>query len=171
WAISDWTSLGLIPSVQVFPTLGNSVGRGMLEVLEVMEGPMHGDGLYMDEVNYPSGMGWMGMPPCTYGVWDGVSAELDPNTFAIVKKMGYVNLLPGPFKRKLFERVAARGWVILGNGEPETGWENALGFPRHTECRTDPYPRAYESHLYSPVALVEDLSFEHKRRMLEFGVI
>src|SRR5690606_38457305 len=98
-AITDWTSLGRIPSAQVFPTLDNSVGRGMLEVLEVMEGPMHGDGLYMDEVNYPSGMGWMGMPPCTYGVWDGYSAELDPNTFAIVKKMGYVNLLAGPFKR------------------------------------------------------------------------
>lgn len=171
-AITDWGEmLNFTPSAQVFPTLTNAVGRGMLQVLDAMTGPMKGNGIYFDEVNYPSGMGWMDFFPCTYNVWDGHSAVLDPQTFAIVQKSGYLELLSADFKKTLFERMASHGWFILGNGEPDTGWENGLKFPRHTECRTDAYPRAYESHLYSPIALVEDMSFKHTREMLKYGVI
>ena len=170
-AITDWGELNFTPSAQVFPTLTNAVGRGMFEVLDTMTGPMKGDGVYMDEVNFPSGMGWMDFFPCTYNVWDGHSAVLDPQTFAIIQKTGYLELLSAEFKKQLFARLASRGWIILGNGAPDTGWENRLQFPRHTECRTAAYPRAYESHLYSPIALVEDLSFKHTREMLQYGVI
>ena len=170
-AITDWGNLRLTPSAQVFPTLTNAVGRGMLEVLDTMAGPMSGNGIYFDEVNYPTGIGWMDFFPCTYNVWDGHSAVLNPETFAIVQKAGYLELLTADFKKRLFERMASHGWIILGNGEPDTWWEDGLKFPRHTECRTDPYPRAYESHLYSPLALVEDRSFKHTREMLKYGVI
>ncbi|MBI5092527.1 MAG: hypothetical protein HZB26_08805 [Candidatus Hydrogenedentes bacterium] len=170
-AITDWGDLNLTPAGQVFPTLTNAVGQGMNQVLDTMLGPMKGDGVYMDEVNYPTGIGWMGVPPCTYGTWDGHSAMLDPATFAVVRKTGYLQLLSADYKKALFKRLASMGAVILGNGEPETGWENVQKFPRHTECRTDPYPRAYESHLYSPIALVEDSSFAHKRHMLEYATI
>ena len=170
-AITEWGNLRLTPSGQVFPTLTNAVGRGMLEVLDTMVGPMNGNGIYFDEVNYPTGIGWMDFFPCTYNVWDGHSAVLNPETFAIVQKAGYLELLAADFKKRLFERMATHGWIILGNGEPDTWWEDGLKFPRHTECRTDPYPRAYESHLYSPLALVEDRSFKHTREMLKYGVI
>jgi len=170
-AITDWGNLNFTPSGQVFPTPTNAVGRGMLQVLDTMIGPMNGDGIYFDEVNYPSGMGWMDFFPCTYNVWDGHSAVLNPNTFAVIQKSGYLELLAAEFKKLLFERMASHDWIILGNGEPDTGWENRLKFPRHTECRTDAYPRAYESHLYSPIALVEDTSFKHTREMLKYGVI
>lgn len=170
-AITEWGSLNLAPAGQVFPTSTNAVGKGMLKVLDEMLGPMSGDGIYFDEVNYPTGIGWLGVPPRTFNAWDGYSAVLDPTTFAVVTKTGYLQMLTADYKKRLFELLASRGAAILGNGQPETGWENALTFPRHTECRTDPYPRAYESHLYSPIALAEDRSFAHKRHMLEYGVI
>ncbi|MHB0998871.1 MAG: hypothetical protein ACYC27_06460 [Armatimonadota bacterium] len=170
-AINDWGGLLLTPSMQVYPTRTNGVGRGMLKVLDEMTGPMKGNGIYFDEVNYPTGIGWMDFFPYTFNSWDGHSAILDPETFAVVQKCGYLELLSGDFKKMLFDKLVRKGWVVLGNGEPDTWWEDNLKFPRHTECRTDPYPRAYESHLYSPIALVEDRSFKHTREMLRYGVI
>jgi hypothetical protein len=136
----------------------------------MMRHPMGGDGIYLDEVNYPTGIGSIRFPPCTYSHWDGHSAVLNPVTFGIQRKTGYLQLLSADFKKMLFDMIAAQGGVILGNGEPETAWENARKFPRHTECRTDPY-RAWESHLYTPICLVEDTSMSHRRTLLRYGVI
>ncbi|MHB1455461.1 MAG: hypothetical protein ACYC0V_00950 [Armatimonadota bacterium] len=169
--VVDWGGLVLTPSAQVYPTLTNTVGRGMLKVLDEMVGPMNGNGIYFDEVNYPTGIGWMDFFPCTYNAWDGHSAILDPETFAITQKCGYLELLSGDFKKMLFKKIARKRLIMLGNGEPETWWEDSLKIPRHTECRVDPYPRAYESHLYSPIALVEDRSFKHTLEMLKYGVV
>lgn len=170
-AVLDWGGLDLTPSAQVYPTLTNTVGRGMLKVLDEMIGPMKGNGIYFDEVNYPTGIGWMDFFPCTYNAWDGYSAILDPETFAITQKCGYLELLSADFKKMLFKKITQKRLIMLGNGEPETWWEDGLKIPRHTECRTDPYPRAYESHLYSPIALVEDRSFKHTLEMLKYGVV
>lgn len=169
--IAGWGNLRLTPSNGVFPTLTNTMGREMLKVFDMMRSQMGGDGIYLDEVNYPTGIGWMGSPPFTYSQWDGHSAVLDPVTFAIARKTGYLQLLSADYKKMLFDLIATRGGVIVGNGEPDTAWENALKFPRHTECRTDPYPRAYESHLYTPICLVEDTSMSHRRNLLKYGVI
>jgi hypothetical protein len=130
-------------SLGIYPTLTNSFGTAFLRAIAEQMRNWGADGVYMDEFSGPS--------PITYNTWDGYTADLDPATFAIVKKCAHVHLLCEAYKIKLVDQVQRHDGFVLGNGQPVTMAMNRQTFPRFTESHN--YAgRAYESHLYTPIA-------------------
>lgn len=101
-----------------FPTLDNAFGRAFAKTVLNQLGEMGLDGIYLDESNTP---GILRDPitknpsPYTYSHWDGYSAILDPTTFQIKQKIGYLWLLSKGFDNKLFGALKLAGYSLLMN--------------------------------------------------------
>jgi len=123
-----------------YPTLDNSFGKEMLRAIDFMLDKIGASGMYADGFvsGYANGY--------TYDRWDGHSVLIDRATKTVKQKIGNVTYLSLPVLKEVVRKVAAKGGVVITNGEPgpRSLW------PEHylTTCETsggDQYPI---THLY-----------------------
>lgn len=152
----------------IYPTLENSFGKVFRAALETQRREMGVDGFYIDETNMPSGLS---TDPITYNAWDGVSAILDPQTFAIKEKVGYTFLLAEKYQNQLIDQMSDEGMWFMGNGAPSTGSQNRSKWPRFVESQVV-VSNARLAQLYTPLAFGSEApTLEILRRELAYGVL
>lgn len=163
----DWAKRYTV-SRGIYPTLENSFGKTFRAALDAQKREMGVDGFYIDETNLPSGLS---SDPVTYNLWDGRSAILDPQTFAIKQKIGYTFLLSEQYQNQLIEEMSAEGTWFLGNGAPTTRSQNNSKWPRFVETQVV-VSNARLAQLYTPLAFGTGApSVEILRRELAYGVL
>jgi hypothetical protein len=87
--------------------------------------------------------------------WDGVSAEIDPTTHKIVRKITNVTLASQPWRLRMAKALLRRG-ALFCNGAPATRSFTQLHFPRFVE--TGLYSNIVNCQLYTPIALGDHLT-------------
>jgi len=107
------------------------------------------DGVFWDEFTRSRGA-------FVYNMWDGCTADIDPQTFRIRELKGSVTLISAPFREKLVKRILADGRPFVINGAP---WTRSLC--RHkfmAFSETGSITHCRRMLLYSPVALGDHLT-------------
>ncbi len=102
-----------------YPTFKNSFGKAMLDSIDVMMDEMGAEGVFVD------GYLWGYGGDYTYDRWDGVSADVDPQTHRVKRLKGSVILLTQEFMAEYTRRIVDRGGVVIGNNT----------IPTRTICR------------------------------------
>ena len=93
-----------------YPTPGNSFHDAMMKSVDVMMDELGFDGGFMDGFFVGYGGRW------TYdGRWDGHSAEIDPETKTIKRKIGSVLLLSQPSMIEYARKIRDKGGVVIAN--------------------------------------------------------
>ena len=93
-----------------YPTPGNGFHDAMMRSVDVLRDEMGVDGGFMDGFFAGYSGRW------TYdGRWDGYSAEIDPGTKTITRKLGSVLLLSQPSMIEYCRRMRDKGGVIVAN--------------------------------------------------------
>jgi hypothetical protein len=87
--------------------------------------------------------------------WDDVSAEIDPNTHKIVRKITNVTLASQPWRLRMVDVLLKRG-ALFCNGAPATRSFTQVHFPRFVE--TGLYSNIVNCQLYTPIALGDHLT-------------
>jgi hypothetical protein len=107
--------------------------------------------------------------------WDGVSAEIDPDTHKITRKITSLTLASQPWRLKTAKKLMERG-PLMGNGGPQTRTFTKLHFPRFVESGFINW--LAECQLYTPIALgdhtseVSELDTYHDMvEWLNYGVL
>lgn len=105
--------------------------------------------------------------------WDGVSADIDPNTHRIARKITNVMLATQPWRIRVAEKLMKKG-VLVGNGAPQTRSFTKLHFMRFVE--TSSIQNLILAQLYSPIQLGDHLTernevdaYRNMVRGLDFG--
>lgn len=132
-----------------FPTTSNAFGRTCAHDVDLILGECAAEGVYWDETEYSVAQYHYGEP------WDGVSGDIDPTTFKLVRKKSSVSLLSQEYRIQLMKRILQRG-PILANGMPFTRSVARVHFQRFTE--TGSIANCAGTLLYTPVALGDSLS-------------
>ena len=91
-----------------YPTPGNSFHDAMMKSVDVMMDHMGFDGAAMDGFFAGYGGQW------TYDRWDGHSAQIDPDTKTIQRKLGSVLLLSQPSMIEYCRKIREKGGVVIG---------------------------------------------------------
>jgi len=127
-----------------YPTLDNSFGRAMLKSVDVMMDEIGADGPFMD------GFMWGYGGEYSYDRWDGHTAQIDPKTKTIVRKMGSVLLLSQDALVAFCRKIRGKGGVVIANNSVITRTIARETYILHDkECYAGP-----ELHLAStPIAL------------------
>ena len=127
-----------------YPTPDNSFGRAMLDSADVLLDEIGADGAFLD------GFMWAYGGEYTYDRWDGHTAEIDPETKTIVRKMGSVLLLSQDALVAFCRKVRDKGGVVVANNSVITRTIGRENYILHDhECYPGP-----EVHLAStPAAL------------------
>lgn len=145
---TDWNGL-YSRSFSVVPTLRNSFGKAMLNVAQGYFTDMKLDGIYWDEME---GTGY-GAPELTYNIFDGHSAQLDPNTWTIQREVGITSLTSLPFRMAVIGEVQKHGGVLLGNGPAGSQQILHTGVQRMIEIQhNDSY--SYQGNLETPLSYI-----------------
>ncbi|NLX95994.1 MAG: LamG domain-containing protein [Rhodopirellula sp.] len=118
-----------------YPTMENSFGKAMLRAVDFMMDEIGASGLYADGFISGYAQGY------THDRWDGHSVLIDPKTKTVTRKIGNVTYLALPVLREVVRKVAAKGGVVITNGEPgpRSLWKEHY----FTTCETsggDQYP-------------------------------
>lgn len=92
-----------------YPTLDNSFGRALMKSADVMVDEMGYNGVFMD------GFMWAYGGEYTYDRWDGHTAEIDPVTQTIKRKMGSVLLLSQDALVAFCRKMRDKGAVVVAN--------------------------------------------------------
>ena len=92
-----------------YPTPGNSFHRAMMKSVDVMMNDLGCRGVFTD------GLMNAYISPYTYDRWDGHTAEIDPATKTIKRKMGSVLLLSQPSVVEYIRKVNAAGGTVIAN--------------------------------------------------------
>ena len=144
-----------------YPTMENSFGKAMLDAIDYMLEEIGTMGMYADGFVSGYARGY------TYNTWDGHSVEIDPETRAVKRKMANVTLMALPVLKAVARKVAAKGGIVITNGQPgpRSLWKEnyfttcetsggdqlsisrlhvgptvtAFGDPRRINCRRDLY--------------------------------
>ncbi|MBU0477656.1 carbohydrate binding domain-containing protein [bacterium] len=133
------------------PTLENSYGKKLFELVNWYFDNFDIDGIYNDEICYSK-------TPITYNMWDGYSVVMDEDTHKVKRKIGFVNLVKLPFHTKLFNYILKeKKKILIGNFAPESRTMTNIHFTRFEE--TWDHSWAYYLHLYTPVTLGDMLEF------------
>jgi len=141
---------GTYSHMKIFlPTATNGFGAEMARVLDTLFNKCGARGIYWDEIEYSSCRYHYGKP------WDGVSGDIDPQTFTLLNKKSSVTLLSQSFRLQQAKRILAGG-PLIGNGPPHTRSMARLKFQRFTE--TGLISNCADMLLYSPVALGDHLT-------------
>ncbi len=122
-----------------YPTLDNRFGKALLESVDVIRDEIGADGAFMD------GFMWAYGGQYTYDRWDGHTAQIDPHTKTITRKMGSVLLLSQDALVAFCRKMRDKGGYIVANNAAITrtiGRETYLIHDR--ECFAGP-----EVHLAS----------------------
>jgi concanavalin A-like lectin/glucanase superfamily protein len=143
-----------------YPTMENSFGKAMLDAIDTMLDEIGASAMYADGFvsGYAGGH--------TYNTWDGQSVEIDSKTKTVIRKMGNVTLLALPVLKAACRKVAARGGVVITNGQagPRSLWREHY----FTTCETsggDQFPIS-RLHLGPTVTAFGDPTRIHNRRDL-----
>ncbi len=93
-----------------YPTPGNSFHDAMMKSVDVLMDEIGMDGGFFDGFFVGYGSKW------NYdGRWDGHSAEIDPNTKTITRKIGSVLLLSQPSMIEFCRKIRDKGGVVIAN--------------------------------------------------------
>jgi hypothetical protein len=139
----------------------NSFGKAMLNAIDFMLEEIGTSGMYADGFVSGYARGY------TYNAWDGHSGQIDPKTRAVQRKMANVTLMALPVLKAVCRKVAAKGGVVITNGQagPRSLWKEhyfttcetsggdqlpisrlhvgptvtAFGDPQRIKTRRDPY--------------------------------
>ena len=151
----------------VLPQLGNSVGKRLMQMLDLYVDELGFDGIYLDEWDHSRAR-------VSYGHSDGVSALLDEQG-SIVRKIGFVPILSKEFHVAFAGELMKRNAVIFANQFDDTLAAAQLPIVHFAE------PAAYDSYLLraaqlsrSPLSLhVKPWTnlFETVREFLKRGVL
>ncbi len=96
-----------------YPTPGNSFHDAMMKSVDVMMDEIGADGAFMDGFFYAYPGRW---GRWTYdGRWDGHSAEIDPETKTIKRKLASVLLLSQPSMIQFARKIRDKGGIVIGN--------------------------------------------------------
>lgn len=152
-----------------FPTEGNSFGREIAKNVDIILDEIGADGVYWDEMEYSRYRYHYGEP------WDGVSADIDPETMGIVRLKSSVTLITQPWRLALARRILARG-PLIANGAPHTRTMAQLHFPRFVE--TGSISNCTLAQLFTPIALGDHLTerseadaYRVMLRALDYGCV
>ena len=111
-----------------YPTMENSFGKAMLDAIDYMLDDIGASAMYADGFvsGYARGH--------TYNTWDGQSVEIDPVTKCVKRKIGNVTLMSLPVLKAVTRKVAAKGGVVITNGQvgPRSLWKEHY----FTTCET-----------------------------------
>jgi hypothetical protein len=128
------------------------------------------DGIYWDELEYSAYRYHYGPP------WDGVSADIDPQTMRIARPKTSVTLASQPYRLALAKRILSRGAPLWGNDAPHTRSMANLRFPRFVE--TGSITNCVLAQLYTPIALGDHLTEQNELdcykgmvRALDYGCL
>lgn len=120
-----------------YPTLDNSFGKALLKSADVMMDEIGADGPFMD------GFLWAYGGEYTYDRWDGHTAQIDPTTKTITRKMGSVILLSQDALVAFCRKIRDKGGVVIANNSVMTRTIAREKYILHDrECNAGP-----ENHL------------------------
>jgi hypothetical protein len=126
-----------------YPTPGNSFHNALMKSVDVLMDDLGCDGAFMD--GFMSGY----ISQWTYDRWDDHSAEIDPATKTIKRKMGSVILLSQPSMIEFTRKIRDKGGVVVANN---TVYTRSICNEKHiifdNECASGP-----EMH-FAPTATV-----------------
>jgi hypothetical protein len=88
--------------------------------------------------------------------WDGVSADIDPQTMRITRLKSSVTLLSQPWRLQQAQAIMKRGTLIANGGLPSTRTMRNLHYSSFSE--TGAISNCVRSQLYSPIALGDHIS-------------
>ena len=155
------------PEPGVFiPTLENSYGKALEEVYRGHIDDLDAN-LYVDEIT-------VGLPSeGLYDEWDGCTAEIDPVTHALTKKISSGILLMQPWLDRMMSYAKSKGKTAFVNTAPPTRTMNNWKIQHITE---DTGPAGITStHLSTPLAWTYDTGelpgYQHIRESLSHGAI
>ncbi len=152
------------------PTDENGWGKVQEQQLDHILKKTGVEGVYWDEVPY-SAYKYDYNP----GHWDGVSADIDPKTHQIIRKITNVTLAGQPWRVRMAKKMMAYG-PLIGNSAAQTRTFMQLGFPRFVE--TGNFSHIISSQLYTPIALGDHLTernevdcYRDMVRGLDYGAV
>lgn len=131
------------------------------------------DGIYWDERDRSNGIF-----DYNENYWDEHTAEIDPKTHRIVRRMSTVALLILPWNVKMVNRIMSRvdKRGFLSNGAPITKTMTKIHFPAFIETGTISNLRL--GQLYTPLALGDHFTerteldaYRHMLRSLDYGCV
>jgi hypothetical protein len=159
------------PDLPLFlPTEGSKWAKAQESLFEYRLKNGHVEGLYWDEMAY-SAFRYDYNP----NHWDGVSADIDPTTHRIARKITNVTLASQPWRLRMAKKLLDRG-PLLANGGPFTRSFGKLHFPRFEE--TGLFTNIVNGQLNTPIALGDHLTernevdaFKDMVRGLDYGSV
>jgi len=142
---------GQSPYKLFVPTLTDSYGAAVAKNIDLILGDMKLDGVYWDEFQ-------KSRYDYTYNdsMWDGVSADIDPETMQITRLKGSVTLLSQPWRLEQAKRILQNHVLITNGGTPYTKALRDLHHPAFSETGSISNLRSVQ--LYTPIALGDHLS-------------
>ena len=141
---------GGLPFTPLFiPSETNFWGREIGKNVDFAMDELGYQGIFWDEFETSQSSYHYGKP------WDGVSADIDPQTMRISRLKSSIPLITQDWRVALAKKIMARG-PLTGNGAPWTRTTTNLHFPRFTE--TGSISECTLTHLYTPIALGDHLT-------------
>jgi len=140
-------------NLKLYPTLDNYWERKFIDILDYCVNRCGLDGVYIDSFSYYN--------QHTYGIWDGHSVDIDPQTGRIRQKYANLSLLTAKARRRWVQYCLDRGKIVYANGKPMTPELQALPYTSfmeaewsfHLDGKESDAPRAAQAMLSSPLAL------------------
>lgn len=152
------------------PTLTDSYGKAMEQLLSLWLDDLKFDGIYWDEFAYS----WTALM-YDWPEWDGHTALMDDKG-NIARKPSFQALITQPWRMAMVKRILDRGAPLIANGEPVTETEMQLHFPHFVE--TGNQAALYDTHLFTPVGLSDSMTEQkpedfaaNMRKHLNYGCV
>jgi len=168
---SVYSHNGFVKYQTVHPTRTNAYGRAYRKIIDFYVNDVGIDWLYWDESTGPgmTASDATSAAYATYNVWDGHTADIDPETNRIRRKYALLPLLCDDFITGVAREFRERGSFVLFNAAARTRRRGV--HPCMAESQDD-FGRVYMLHLASPLAYIPGApSFADIRRRLEAGVL
>lgn len=151
------------------PLGGNAFSDDIAKNIGVILNDVGMDGVYWDEMEYSRHQYHYGEP------WDGVSADIDPETMQILRPKSSVTLLTQDWRMAMASQLVAKH-PLVANGPPHTRTMTALQFPRFVE--TGSISNCTLAQLFTPIALGDHLTerseedaYQVMLRALDYGCL
>ena len=153
-----------------YPTMTNTFGKGLFEMIRKIMEEHKVDGIYWDEFIGPGAGYSMMIPHVTFDKWDGYTALIDLKSKKILKTAAKIRILSDPWVKEAIRRITSNGGLLLANAQPCMPYYNLIKFPRMVETN-DRALRMLESNLYSPLGYTSGNtpSISVIRERLEYG--
>jgi len=128
-----------------YPTLNNSYGKALGNYFDIVFNDIGATGIYWDEMSHTN------VDYVSPTEWDGVTADIDPTTFRVIRRMSLISLLSQPWRYATVTRLQSEGRPLVANTMPLTETMASLHIPRFVE--TAPLSMIHKSQLYTPVGV------------------